>query len=84
MFISIFSVQEVWGDGDSYPALTQLHVFASINKAEEFYKKRFAELCTKHTYLTAYDIFIQTIPDYPDFDYGKFHGFLVQQHKLNI
>ena len=86
--MKVFSVQEIWGDGDSWPTLTGLKLFATKSLAEKHCKKVW-EKTLKGTVEIYKDNEKQKLKIVDDSDkvmfdcsYGKFCAFLIKEMKI--
>jgi hypothetical protein len=79
----IYTIQEIWGDGDSYPSLKNLKLFYEHDKAIAYCNQRFKQLKKEKPNKIYYDNLVITDffeGKYPDFDvsYGCFSGFTIR------
>lgn len=88
--MKIYTVQEIWGDGDSNPKLLNLMCFDNPNKAVNYCEKQYKTIPKDRIYSIAYGLQekiisvndVRLIYDEYNIVYGLFSGFLVKEQEV--
>jgi hypothetical protein len=88
--MKVFTVQEIWGDGDSNPKLLNLMCFENVNKAFSYCEKQYKTIPRERLYSVAHRVQekilsvndVRLIYDEYDIVYGLFSGFLVKDQEV--
>lgn len=91
----IITVQEIWGDGDSYPMLINLKLFKNRKIAEEYCMTLWCSLVDRNDFnlddkcilrpgqeLIVYSN-IKDVDDIEDCSYNLFSGVLIEEREVN-
>ena len=81
--MKVYSVQEIWGDGDGWPTLTSLKLFATKKLAENYCNETWEKTLVGNDEIISKKQELRIVNDSDDavFDcrYGKFCAFLLKE-----